>query len=254
MRYLGGLAVLVLLAGCNSSSEPPEAPPTERVAASDPAAPAAIASDPDPTKAASLWLDRQTEPRQQGKYAPRDECGELPGARAFREKLAAAVQAGDADAIVAMAVPDIRLGFGGEDGQKRLRTALRAPDGKLMNELGQLLQLGCAEGEGGGLTIPWYFRQDFGDVDSYSAMLVTGVDVPLLAAAKPDAATVARLSWNLVELTGGLRPDAAYQQVKTTQGKAGYIATDKLRSLLDYRMLAIRQGETWKITALLAGD
>ena len=85
---LGGLAALAFVAGCNSSSEPPEAPPTERVAASAAASPVPTASDPDPTKAASLWLDQQTEPRQPGQYAPRDECGKLPGARAFRRHLA----------------------------------------------------------------------------------------------------------------------------------------------------------------------
>lgn len=254
MRYLGGLAVLALLAGCHSEPKPPQAPPSDAASAAATPFPAANASDPDPTKAAALWLDRQVEPRQQGIWAPRDECGTIPGARAFRERLAAAVQAHDADAVAAMASPDIRLGFGGEDGAKRFLAQLKAPDGKLMNELAALLPLGCAGSDGGGLTIPWYFQQEVGDVDSYSAMLVTGVDVPLLAEARPGAAASEKISWDLVALTKGLSPGAAYQQVKTASGKTGYIATDKLRSLLAHRLLAVRQGETWKITALVAGD
>ncbi|MCW1427886.1 hypothetical protein [Novosphingobium sp. JCM 18896] len=256
MRYLGlgSLTALVLLAGCNSEPKPPQAPPSDAASVAATPAPAPNASDPDPTKAAGLWLDSQVEPRQPGKWAPRDECGTIPGARAFRERLAAAVQARDAEAIAAMATPDIRLGFGGQDGVQRFRAALKAPDGKLMNELAALLPLGCAGSDGGGLTVPWYFQQEVGDVDSYSAMLVTGVNVPLLAEAKPGAAVSETLSWDLVSLTKGLSPGAPFQQVKSAAGKTGYVATDKLRSLLAHRLLAVKQGQDWKITAVLAGD
>ncbi len=256
-RYWSSLAVLALLAGCNKGSEPAAVPSGDAAssAAATPAiSPAASPSDPDPTKAAALWLDRQTEPRQPGRFAPRDECGTLPGARAFREKLAAAVQARDADAIAAMASPDIRLGFGGQDGAKRFLAALQAPDGKLMAELAKLLPLGCAGSDGGGLTIPWYFAQEMGDIDSGSAMLVTGAAVPLRAAAKADAASSESLSWDVVTLVAGLNPGAPFQQVKSASGKTGYVATDQLRSLLAHRLLAVRQGDHWKITAMVAGD
>lgn len=257
MRYLGGLSVLLLLAGCNSKSEPSQAPPSSQAASlsSAPPSPAPTASDPDPTKAAALWLDRQTEPRQKGRYAPRDECRGLPGARAFREKLAAAVEARDAEAVAAMASPDIHLGFAGEDGRKRFLAALKAPDGKALAELAQLLPLGCAGSDGGGLTIPWYFAQDYGEVDSFSAMLVMGADVPLRAAADAGSVAKQRLSWDLVTLDKGWYPDKRFQQVSVVgRGGKGYVATDRLRSMLDYRLLATRQGETWMITAFVAGD
>jgi len=257
MRYLGGLSVLLALAGCHSKSEPPQAPSSgEAVLPSSSASPVptVTASDPDPTKAASLWLDRQTEPRQKGKYAPRDACRELPGARAFRERLAAAVEARDADAIAAMASPDIRLGFGGEDGRKRFLAALKAPDGKAMKELAELLPLGCAASEGRGLTIPWYFAQDFGDLDTYSAMLVTGQDVSLQMEGRGGPVENARVSWDIVTLPpSGLKPTADNQEV-AFHGKVGAIATSELRSLLDYRLLANRKGDTWQITAFVAGD
>lgn len=257
MRYIGTLTLAIFLASCGSDREPTEAPsggPEPSAVPSETPAPVATASDPDPTKRAALWLDENTEPRQQGRYAPRDECATLPGARAFREKLAAAVLARDAEAIAGMAVPDVRLGFGGQDGRARLLQKLKAADGALMSELEQLLPLGCAGTDGGGLTIPWYFAQNFGDTDSYSAMLTTGTDIPLLATANSGAAVRQRLSWDIVSLEGGLKPGAAFQQVRTAKGQKGYIATAQLRSLLDHRLLAVRQGEEWKITALLAGD
>jgi hypothetical protein len=252
------LAVLALIAGCRSEPERSEASASDAVVetpanpASAPA-PSPTASDPDATKAAALWLDRLVEPRQKGRYAPRDDCGNLPGARAFREKLAAAVRARDAEAIAAMASEDIRLGFAGDDGRKRFLAQLKAPDGKLIDELAKLLPLGCAPSDGGGLTIPWYFAQDYGDIDSFSAMLVTGVDVPLRA--KPDGQAAGKpLSWDLVMLDKGWLPEKPFQQVTTLGGDKGFVATDKLRSMIDFRLLAVRQGEAWRINALVAGD
>jgi hypothetical protein len=193
-------------------------------------------------------------PRRQGKYSPQDECAGLPGARGFREALAEAVERRDADAIAAMASEDVRLGFGGDDGRTRLRAKLQGRDGELIDELAALLALGCAATDGGGLTIPWYFAQKLEDIDSYSAMLVTGEDVPLHAGADPQSAVKARLSWDMVALDGGLRPGEAFQAVTAPGGMKGFMPTDTLRSLLDYRLLAVRQDDGWKITALLAGD
>jgi hypothetical protein len=258
MRYWVGLLFAALLASCDSKTEAPDASASSDAAgpASPPPtpAPAPTASDPDPTKAASLWLDRQTEPRQPGRYAPRDDCRKLPGARAFREKLAAAVQARDADAVAALASPDVRLGFGGDDGRKRLTQKLKA-NGELLDELARLLPLGCAPSDGGGLTIPWHFAQDMGELDDpYSAMIVTGAQVPLHAAANAGSPARQNVSWDVVTLDKGWFPDKPFQQVTTARGAKGFIATDKLRSMLDYRLLATRTGEGWRITAFLAGD
>lgn len=243
MRNWCGLAALALLAGCNSSPTPsPSASASSTVAAT---------AAPDPQAA---WLDAQVVPQQQGRYAPRDECGSLPGARAFRLKLAEAVRTRDADTIAAMASEDIRLGFGGVDGRERFLAQLKQPDSKTMAALENLLQLGCAGSDGGGLTIPWYFQQNFGDTDSSSAMLVSGVDVPLRSKAAAESPVFEGVSWDVVTLVAGLEPNAPVQHVRAGSGKTGYIETAKLRSLLDYRLLAVRQGNEWKITALLAGD
>ena len=44
------------------------------------------------------------------------------------------------------------------------------------------------------------------------------------------------------------------ERLKTADGKEGYVATDKVRSLLDYRLLATKVNNEWRITAFLAGD
>ena len=44
------------------------------------------------------------------------------------------------------------------------------------------------------------------------------------------------------------------QRISMPGKNDGYIATDKLRPVLDYRLMASREGGQWKITALVGGD
>ena len=192
-------------------------------------------------------------PLDEGPFAPRDTCGDLAGASAFREKLAEAVMTRDANALAALAAEDIKLDFGGGTGRAELKKRLTAKDGMLWDELDQLLKLGCAANPQGGLTIPWYFEQHIDKVDAMSGMLVTGETVPIFAAPDATGKPIKTISWDVVELTA-LKPDDPFQHVTTTDGTKGYIATDKLRSLLDYRLLASQRNGKWSIVSLVAGD
>ena len=189
-----------------------------------------------------------------GAYAPRDECANKPGATEFRRALAAAVEARDAEAVAALAAPDVKLDFGGGAGRDELRRRLSAKDAPLWDELEALLELGCADNRQGGITMPWHFAQDIGGVDPMMGMIVIGENVPLLDAPAEDAKPVAHLSWAAVELTGGLQPAAPYQKVSTVDGETGFVASDKLRSLLGYRMIASSRDGKWSFTTLVAGD
>jgi hypothetical protein len=195
----------------------------------------------------------EPKPLAEGPYAPRDTCGDLPGAEEFREKLAEAVMARDADAFVALAAEDVKLDFGGGTGRAELRKRLLSKDWMLWDALDQLLELGCAGNSQGGITLPWYFEQHIDKVDQASGMLVTGEKVPLLAAPDPKGKPLTTISWDVVELKA-FKPDDPFQQVATLDDKHGYIATDKLRSLLDYRLLAASRNGKWSIVSLVAGD
>ena len=189
----------------------------------------------------------------QGKYAPQDECKAKAGAEDFRAQLAAAVKARDADKLAALAAPDVKLDFGGGSGTAELKGRL-ARDTVLWGELADLIALGCGVNEQGGITIPWYAAQEFDSIDPGMAMLVTGERVPLYKTAEGTGAEAEEVSWDVVSLVGGLEPEARFQQVKTSDGTVGYIASDKLRSLLDYRLIASSRDGKWSITSLIAGD
>jgi hypothetical protein len=242
MRY-GLLCGVLTLAACGQASDSAPAASRGTPAAATPAAPSA----------AQALLDAMITPRQTGAYAPRDDCAKLPGATEFRRALAKAVLARDVEAVATLADPAVRLGFAGDDGREQLRTKL-AENGELFGELEALLRLGCASDATGGITMPWYFAQDYGDLDSYSAMIVTGSDVPLHAAANAGSAVKQRLAWDLVTLDDGWMPEKPFQKTTTLAGAKGFVATEKLRSMLDYRLLATRRDGAWQISAIVAGD
>ena len=231
---IAALPLVLMLTACER-----EGAPADEVA--DSAEKLVGAQSPEPAKLA------------EGPYAPRDTCGDLKDAAEFRRALAAAVEARDADALVALAAEDVKLDFGGGSGRAELKERLTAEDRKLWQELGELLTLGCSANKQGGLTLPWYFDQSISDVDPFMGMIVTGEGVPVMSSPDEDAETLATLSWDVVEIAA-MEPDSPFQKVKTTGGQEGYVATDKLRSLIGYRLLATSRNGTWRIVSLVAGD
>lgn len=192
-------------------------------------------------------------PIAKGRYAPQDTCARVEGADEFRRQLAAAVRARDSGAFVALAASDIKLDFGGGAGTAELRKRLGDKSWDLWTELDELMTLGCSANEQGGITIPWFFDQDLSTVDPVSGMLVTGEDVPVLA--DPDARSrqLESVSWDIVEIAT-LDPESEFQRVELGDKTVGFIATDKLRSLLDYRLIASSRNGNWRITSFVAGD
>ena len=252
-------AAVALLAGCGRS-EPPEAAP-ERAAATPavaelaaPVAPieeASASASPEPSASASPSPTAVAVALVS--YPPRDECAKLPGFAAFRDKLFAAAKARDADAFAALADPKVNLDFGGGAGTDELKKRLSDPKVRLWDKIAALSGLGCAA-DGGIATLPAIFSRVPENVDPATTMLVTGSDVPLRTRPERTAEAVRTLDWALVSLAKGFDPAATYTEVTASDGSRGHALTAKLRSLLDYRLIADRQGGEWKITALIAGD
>ena len=200
-------------------------------------------------------LTRYTALSPAGEFAPRDDCLNLAGAPEFRRALAQAVIARDADALVALADPAIGLDFGGGGGLDTLRSRLTDPDYALWEELEAILPLGCAAGtDGNSLTMPYYFAQDIGERDPYATYIAMGSDVPLRSAAAADAEVLSNVGWQAVEVSEYPGEGASFASVTAADGRQGFAAMSDLRSLIDYRLLADRGDDGWKITMLVAGD
>jgi hypothetical protein len=231
---LVALPLLALLAACSQHGAPSE----QVEAAADEIVDAAqgVAPEGQPVLA---------------RYEPRDECSGLEGADDFLGKLKAAVAARDIDAFVALAAEDIKLDFGGGEGANELRKRLQVEKSSLWTELDELLALGCAHDKQGGMTIPWYFAQDM-DADPFQAMIVTGKDIPLLSS--EDGKALGRVTWDAVLLDSAPEEEGPFTKVSYGEIKDAYVATAKLRSPIDYRLIMSSRNGKWSITAFIAGD
>lgn len=231
MPKLIGLALAAALAGCGN-------------AAGDPAAPG------QPTNAEPV----QPTPAPKGRFEPRNECVELPGAKPFFLALETAINQRDAELLLRITDAKVKLDFGGGAGLQAFRERLADEDGKLWQSLERLTALGCAQADNGDMVMPWYFEQDMEGVDPATALIVTGADVPVHQATAAESPVLDRVSWDAVTLTDGLDPKASFQKVRTLGGEEGYIASDQLRSPLDYRLRASPVGDSWRIVSFVAGD
>ncbi|QZH75134.1 MAG: hypothetical protein JY451_00370 [Erythrobacter sp.] len=204
--------------------------------------------------------ESESLPQQaRGPFAPRDECGELPGGQVFLGELRTAIARRDAEALVALTADDVKLDFGGGAGHALLRERLTDEEYRLWDELAEVVPLGCAPGGQARMTMPWYFEQDTG-IDATEALIVTAEEVPLLAAPQADGEVLARLSWDAVAFDYGREPAPnGFTAVDWNDPQAddpveGFVETNKLRSLLDYRVVALRRNDRWRIVSIIAGD
>jgi len=194
-------------------------------------------------------------------FAPRDDCSALAGGAPFLTALKAAVEMRDTEVLVALAANDVKLGFGGGGGAATLRSALDSQGSVLWDELAEMLPMGCAANKTGGMTVPYYFAQS-SNIDPFESMIVTGTDAKLREAPGADAPIMASLTWREVAKLadpGTTGVVEGWTKVRVpAQGEAkemiGYIRSDNLRSMVDYRLLASSRNGRWRITALLAGD
>ena len=258
-----GLGLSVVLLAMLTACDRPEPVPEPSPSAIPETLAAPVAPLPEPSAAPTLTATSSPAPASEASvppkpltaYVPRDECAKLPGFAAFREAVFAASAKRDGEALAALADPDIRLDFGGGAGRDELRKRLADPKSGLWSEIAALAPLGCAA-DGTVATLPAIFSRVPDDVDPGRTMLVTGSDVPLRLKPSPAAPVVRPLGWALVMLKGdGFDPTAKYAEVTADDGSSGFVATAKLRSLLDYRLVADKtEGGAYRITALIAGD
>jgi hypothetical protein len=245
----GLIAVFCLiLIGCGRDETPvPEASPGE-VPTSQPSA----VPMPEPSATPSVIASSEPTGLAGIAYTPKNECISAPGWPAFHKSLVAAIRARDSAALAAIAAPDITLDYGGGSGVGELQKRLADPERQLWQELAALLPLGCAI-DGGLAAMPWIFWNVPETADSYTAMLVTGRDVPLRDEQK--GANIGNVGWFIVDIDPmEFKPDEKLTQVTLTTGETGLVETSRLRSLLDYRLIAEPHEGGWKITAFIAGD
>ena len=125
----------------------------------------------------------------------------------------------------------------------------------LWSELESALRLGCAQatdGEGKPYkAIPGMFVTG-DDLDGFS----TWVSLPgAVLRSKPNAQSQAKMRLPAWTVLGEVEHDGgSWIEVRTPKGSDGFVSTEQVRSLIDYRIIFGQRDGRWQITAFVAGD
>ncbi len=185
---------------------------------------------------------------------PREEAGRDPTLAAFFVKLRAAVKAKDSGALMSLVSPDIKNGFGGEDGVARFLQVWQIDTGNspVWDVLKLILSIGGVWLDDQQYCLPYVSFRFPDEVDAFTHSVVLGASVRLHDAASASGRVIGSLSYDVVEV---VKREADWTEIRTLDGKQGFISTAYLYSPVSYRACVMKNdaGE-WKIRTLLAGD
>ncbi|HEX2834433.1 MAG TPA: SH3 domain-containing protein [Thermoanaerobaculia bacterium] len=254
MKFVIALFLTVAV-GCSRSEESSSANSTASAATTSAISTTSITSTTTQpsTTLAPAPAPAGAEPVAGPKLTPVDQGASDPTFAAYREQLRAAVKAHDVKATLALVDPKIRTSFGDRGGVSDFEKTLAKPGAFAMLE--QLLSLGgtfLGEGDSRSFWAPYVYSAWPEERDAFTHVAVIGENVPLRKRAAADAEIVATLSHDILE-----RPkfsEEPWQEVKTADGRSGFVETKQVWSPVGYRAGFNKKNGEWKMTALVAGD
>jgi hypothetical protein len=201
---------------------------------------------------------------QSGVYSeirPVDEASQQADFFTFRAHLQAAIARHDSVAVLSVVYVNIRNTFGGENGREAFARLwrLESPDTELWGKLGSALALGGTFETNGTFVAPYTFSRWPATFDAFDHVVITGSRVRVHAAPLQDSGTLGFLSFAVVPVPREARPPTADQArrwiaVRLLDRRTGYVASQYVRSPIDYRAIFARVGDEWQLVTFIAGD
>lgn len=185
---------------------------------------------------------------------PYDEGDTQPAFAAFRREVRAIVARRDVEALMRLVHPDIKVGFGGDDGLEAFRDVVTSADDDFWAEFGSILSMGGRFGTSGSFTAPYVFADWPGRFDAFSCVAVVGQAVSVRRAPSPTAPLVTTLDHRIVEAVVEAQPVAGWTRVRLADGRSGFIASRYVRSPIDHRARFVFEDGRWQLVFYLAGD
>ena len=187
---------------------------------------------------------------------PVDEAAAMPDFFSFRARLLQVIARRDAAALLAIVDPDIKNGFGGDDGKAAFEQQWQpsSAGSTVWETLATVLALGGTRSGEDGFIAPYVFAAWPDGVDGFEHVAVIGDAVRVRRAPRPDAAEIAQVSFTVLKRARDDQSPEEWTPVIAPDGQAGYISSQYVRSPIDHRAFFTKKGGSWRMVMLLAGD
>ncbi len=195
---------------------------------------------------------------------PVDEAAKDASFLAFRTKLIAAAERRDANYILSIIDPRIKLGFGGVDGITNFKRdwKITSKNSKFWKEFLTVIKNGGTFEKGGTTSFmaPYTFTTWPEDLDAFEYQVIFGNNVNLRKQPNMNAEVLGKLSYNIVQIEPETVPKSGkseypdWWEIKTLGGQKGYVKKEFVRSSIDYRAGFTKKRGVWKLDFFLAGD
>lgn len=195
---------------------------------------------------------------------PVDEAAKDPSFLAFRTKLISAAERRDVKYMLSIIDPEIKNGFGGEDGIANFKREWKITSKKseFWKEFLPVIKNGGAfdKDDKTSFMAPYTFSSWPDDVDGFEDQVIFGNNVNLREEPNMKAKVVAQLSYNVVKVQYETLPKSGKSEypgwllVKTLGGLEGYVKSEYVRGHIDFRAGFTKKRGVWKLDFFLAGD
>jgi hypothetical protein len=189
-------------------------------------------------------------------FLPVDEASSRPDFFSFRAQLQRVIARHDTAALLAIVHPQVRNSFGDNDGIDEFRRMwnIGAADSGIWDVLGTVLGLGGSFQDDNTFAAPYVFSRWPAQRDAFEHVAVIGRSVRVRSQPNAGAPAIAAISFTILPVA---RPDVdveGWTAVRVDRNRTGYIASQFVRSPIDYRAIFRDEGGQWKLVTLVAGD
>lgn len=193
---------------------------------------------------------------------PADEGVKDKSFLGYRKQLQSAIKAKSMKALAKLLDPNIQLNFGGGTGVAAFKSIWKPhdPNTAIWKILGLVVNNGGHFNSATQFAAPYVYSAWPNDIDAFNYAAITKDGAELFDAPHESRKAIRRLGYEIIEvLQSSGKPqsetsDDDWSEIKTGDGKRGYVQSKHYRSSIDYRAIFEKRKGKWRMTVLVAGD